>query len=77
MLNMADRDIGGAMVLRRVGRGNREPLHAGQRLSRDQLLAIPVANRRALVSTQRIVLYPASSHPSDAAGQRHLRTRGR
>lgn len=73
MLNMSEPDIGGAIVRRRVARGGLKPLLAGQRLSRDEVLAMPVSNRRALVSTQHIELFPRDG----AGGERHIVHLGR
>jgi hypothetical protein len=58
MIPVHDEDIGGAVVRRRIDRGQLPPLMAGARLSREEVLSMPVANRRALVATERLWLLP-------------------
>lgn len=67
MLPVRDEDIGGALVRRRIHRGEMPALMAGERLSREQVLSMPVANRRALVATERLWLLPRSG-AVEAAG---------
>jgi len=58
MIPVQDDAIGGAVVRRRINRGDRAPLLSGDRLTRDEVLAMPPANRRALVATERLWLLP-------------------
>ena len=67
MLEMADRDIGGALVRRTFTR-NGEQLKAGQQLNAEEVLSIALPNRRALVDSNFIELYPKSP----VAGERFI-----
>jgi len=58
MIPVRDEQIGGAVVRRRIDRGALPPLHAGYVMSREEILAMPVANRRALVANETIWLAP-------------------
>lgn len=62
---LPDSEIGGGKVLRTFTRGG-ERLQAGHMLTRDEMLSIPTANRRALVDSNYISLYPL------AAGEGHI-----
>jgi len=57
---IADADIGGARV-RRVFTARGNVMKAGKHLSSDEVLAIPIANRRALQDAGYIEVYPKSS----------------
>jgi hypothetical protein len=70
MIPVRDDDIGGAVVRRRIDRGEMPPLLAGARLSRDDVLAMPVANRRSLVATERLWLLPRGDN--GAVADRHM-----
>lgn len=75
MIPVRDEDIGGAVVRRRIERGGRPPLLAGARLSRDDVLSMPVANRRALVATERLWLLPRNGAVvagADSRATRHI-----
>jgi len=67
---IADADIGGARV-RRVFTARGNVMKAGKHLSSDEVLAIPLANRRALQDSGYIEVYPKSSPP----GKREPETR--
>jgi hypothetical protein len=69
MLPVRDEDIGGAVVRRRVDRGGMPPLLAGARLTREEVLAMPTANRRSLVATERLWLLPLAA---DGVSARHI-----
>jgi len=69
---IADADIGGARV-RRVFTARGNVMKAGKHLSSDEVLAIPIANRRALQDAGYIEVYPKSS----PAGKREPETRYR
>lgn len=57
MLEMKDADIGGARVRRTFTRGEQQ-LKMGDMLTAEEVLAIPIANRRALTDSNFIELYP-------------------
>jgi hypothetical protein len=59
-MQIADADIGGARV-RRVFSMRGEMVKANRHLSVDEVLAIPIANRRALVDAGYLEVYPKSS----------------
>ena len=69
MIPVQEDNIGGAVVRRRINRGDLPPLLAGDRLSREHVLAMPTANRRALVSTEHLWLYPET--PATASMKNH------
>lgn len=73
-MDIAEQDIGGARVRRRFSRG-KEALLAGRILSADEVRAIPVANRRALIEAGFIEVYPQG--PVTTVGERHLVHLGR
>lgn len=58
MIPVNDDQIGGAVVRRRIDRGALPPLHVGQKLTREEVLAMPASNRRALVSNETLWLSP-------------------
>lgn len=52
--------IGGAYVLRAFNRGS-ERVGTGQTLTRDEVLAIPPANRKSLIDNGQIAVYPPAA----------------
>lgn len=60
MIPVRDEDIGGAVVRRRINRGADAPWLGGHRLTRDEVMAMPTANRRALVENESLWLAPKS-----------------
>lgn len=78
MIPVNDDQIGGAVARRRIDRGQLPPITAGQRLTRDEVLAIPTANRRALVATERLWLLPIdAAAPAGRSADRHIVQVGR
>lgn len=81
---IADQDIGGARVRRvftRVGK----PVKGGDMLTGDEVRAIPIANRRALIDAGYIEVWPKSSDAATTAelvtlkakiAERHIVHRG-
>ena len=67
-----DLDVGGGVVSRRFTLGG-EVLLAGTELTREQLLAMPRSNRRALIENRFLRVWPASV---GAGGQRFAIHRG-
>lgn len=67
MLALRDQDIGGGVVTRAFRRGT-EYVRQGTRLSREDVLAIPRANRNSLIDNGLISVYPtaAAATPADA-----------
>ena len=63
MIGMRDGEIGGGFV-RRLFTNDGQALKAGTHLSRDQLLAMSINNRRALIRSGAIDIYP----PAPAGG---------
>lgn len=63
---LKERDIGGAYVRRLFTRG-KETLTAGRNLSREEVLAIPPVNRRALIDQGKLELYPLAPRLEDGA----------
>ena len=59
-MQIADADIGGARV-RRVFSMRGEHLQANRHLSADEVLAIPISNRRALIDAGFLEVYPKRS----------------
>lgn len=57
MIEIFDQDIGGARVRRTFTNGIQH-LKAGDQLSRDDILGMPRANRRALADSGYIEVYP-------------------
>jgi len=57
---IAGADIGGARV-RRVFTARGQVIKAGKHLSADEVLAMPLANRRALIDAGHLEVYPKSS----------------
>lgn len=77
MIPISDDEIGGVIVRRRVGRGDLPALLAGQRLSRDEFLALPPANRRALIEGEFVRVLPLQSSPAmNANAERMIVHRG-
>ena len=77
MIPVSEDQIGGAIVRRRIDRGDASPLRAGQRLSREEVLAMAPANRRALVNSERIWLAPrAETQAADNSASRIVVHRG-
>lgn len=60
MLDIADQDIGGARVRRTFTRGDHR-YKMGDMLTRDDVLNIAVANRRALSDSNFIEIYPRAA----------------
>lgn len=58
-----DRDIGGGFVLRTFRMGA-EQVFAGRELSRAEILAMPGANRQALIEKKFIGVYPPRPEPT-------------
>jgi hypothetical protein len=56
--DLPDDMIGGGVVRRRIGVAGGDGVLAGTRLTREQVLAMPVANRRAMISTGHISVWP-------------------
>jgi hypothetical protein len=71
MLQIADQDIGGARV-RRVFTMKGKLVRANTRLSSDQVLSIPIANRRALIESGYLEVYPRSSPRKRANEERFI-----
>lgn len=59
MIALETKDIGGGIV-RRTFRSGDVTLFAGNKLTRDQIMAWPFANRRALIENRFIEVYPAA-----------------
>ena len=59
MIALETKDIGGGIV-RRVFRSNSKLFMAGERLTAEQIMAWPTANRRALIENRFIEVYPAA-----------------
>jgi hypothetical protein len=57
MLEILDKDIGGARVRRTFTSGSKQ-LKAGENLSRDDVLKMNLPNRRALADSGYLELYP-------------------
>jgi hypothetical protein len=75
-MQIADQDIGGARV-RRVFTMRGEFLKAGHHLKVDEVLAIPIANRRALIDAGFLEIYPRGAPPSKHNEERFIiRTKG-
>lgn len=60
MLEMRDEDIGGARVRRTFTRNGRH-LKMGEHLNAEDVLSIPIANRRALTDSSFLELYPKAN----------------
>lgn len=74
MIPIRDEQIGGAVVRRRINRGDATPLFPGAHLSREEVLAMPTANRQALVRAEHLWLEPKVV---DSVGERHIVHLGR
>ena len=72
MIPVSDSQIGGAIVRRRIDRGTLPPLNAGDRLTREEVLAMATANRRALVSSERLWLAPRTDVAAGSDAVRHI-----
>lgn len=59
MLEISDKDIGGARV-RRTFTNNGKQMRMGDQLTTEEVLAFPTANRRALSDSNFIEIYPKS-----------------
>jgi len=59
MLHIADADIGGGYVRRTFTNSGRQ-MKRGDELTRNDVLAIPLANRKALIEGVFIEVYPLS-----------------
>jgi hypothetical protein len=69
MLDILDKDIGGARVRRTFATfkaGQEFRYKAGDMLTAEQVLAIPIANRRALSDSSFIEVFPKHSSSPDA-----------
>src|SRR6185437_14352844 len=75
MLEIADADIGGAKVRRTFTIGARR-VFAGDRLTAEELLALPLANRRALTDSNYIDVWPKAPNGSPANAERHIVSNG-
>ena len=65
-----DHDIGGARVRRVFSMAGRN-VRGGDQLSADEVLSIPTANRRALIDSGYIEVYPRPHHGASDA-ERHI-----
>ena len=68
MIEMPESQIGGASVRRTFTNGGRH-MRAGDRLSRDEVMAIALPNRRALADSGYIDLFPLAPNVA-APGER-------
>jgi len=71
---MREEEIGGALVCRPFQRG-KAWLKGGDELSGDEVRAIPIANRRALIDSHFLELFPVPSHfvpPAPPPGDRFI-----
>lgn len=68
MLRIEEKDIGGARVVRTFTNGDRW-MKRGDTLTREEILAFPLANRVALVDNHNIEIYPLapSAQPAEPA----------
>jgi hypothetical protein len=76
MFSIADRDIGGAHVMR-VFSSNGVPVKAGGHLTADEVIAIPIANRRALVDAGYLAVYPKGAVPQQPKAERFVIATGK
>lgn len=63
MIPVPENMIGGALVRRRIDRSPLPPLNVGDRMTREEVLALPVANRRALINIEALWLSPLAEPP--------------
>lgn len=70
---LADNEIGGGRVRRLFSFGDKT-LRAGHDLTGDQVRAIPVANRRALIDSGYLDIWPKMTLPET---ERHIVDRGK
>lgn len=77
MFQMPASQIGGAIVRRTFSCGDRQ-LRNGERLSAEQVLAMPISNRNALVDKKYMDLFPKGGDASGAAasGERFVISMG-
>lgn len=73
MIPVREDQIGGAVVRRRIDRGTLPPRNPGDRMTRDEVLAMPTANRRALVQNETIWLAPLTEQAEHARKVKHAR----
>jgi hypothetical protein len=77
MLALRDQDIGGAVVTRAFRRGT-EFVRQGTRLTREDVLAMPRANRNSMIDNGMLAVYPVAglvaADPRPAT--RHVVSRG-
>lgn len=74
MIPVSDNQIGGAIVRRRVDRGSLPALNAGDRMTREEVMAMPASNRRALVNNETIWLSPREEeHDAPRPTNKHKR----
>jgi hypothetical protein len=68
MLDIADQDVGGARV-RRTFTSNGRQMKAGDYLTADEFLKMPIANRRALSDAHFVEVFPK---PMDVGSERFI-----
>lgn len=74
-MHFPDEDIGGAIVRRPISLGPDLAWRPGRRLTRDEVLALPRANRNAMVNSERIAIFPrdvSARTPEPKAPERHI-----
>ena len=69
---LVDEDIGGAKVLRQFNKGGQN-LKAGTVLTAEEVLSIPIANRRALIDSGYLAL-SAKGHSKEPAERYMIQT---
>jgi len=74
MLEIAESDIGGARVRRTFTMGG-ERLFAGHMLTAEEVLALPLANRRALTGSNYLEVWPKAPNAPEGA-ERHIVSNG-
>ena len=72
---IADADIGGGRVRRPFTRAGKY-LKPGTELSRDEILAMPHANRQALIDSTYLEVWPAPKVSPIEGASRHVISRG-
>src|SRR6185437_8489857 len=75
MLEIAESDIGGARVRRTFTMGG-ERLFAGHMLTSEEVLALPLANRRALTGSNYLEVWPKAPNAAPANAERHIVSNG-
>lgn len=68
MIGLRDGEIGGGVVRRRFTM-NGESVVPGTKLSREEILAMPINNRNALIRNKNLDVYPPAAIP---VGVRHV-----